>query len=298
MTSWKARMLDELFIATDSWLRSEDAPSAEQRRREAISKALAHAVDGDERDMLARYLDSMPERYPLVTPPNEVVAHARVVREQISAETPASLALVPLLRHEAAQLCVVAPDRPGLLANIAAALSAARLHVHAAQIYSCMLGDARLAVDLFWVQRSGQSAAQNDHAAAVEPQLGRLRRDLRAVLEGEVDAAALVGARAKGGRKERGGPAVVTRVGVDNRASPDHTVVEVITRDRPGLLFALSHAIYSHGLSIAVAKIATEGTRVVDVFYVSEQSGDKIADGERADRLRQALVALIEGMDP
>ena len=69
-------------------------------------------------------------------------------------------------------------------------------------------------------------------------------------------------------------------------------MIEVFTRDRAGLLFTLAHAIAGQGISIAVAKIATEGSRVVDVFYVSEPDGAKV-EGDRAARLRRALLDAL-----
>ena len=301
MTSWKARMLDELFIATDRWFQDEEQPSAEQRWRHAVD-GMAEQIDAaPERAFLERYAEAMPARYVLAGEPGSVLQHAELVRCHLADEATASVALVSPPSREAVQLCVVAEDRPGVLADIAAALAAARLQVHAAQIHSCRLttssGDTReLAVDIFWLQ-SGAEPAGPGSLGGVERQIGKLQRELRSLLAGGSDAATLVRSRRRRGRRERGGPAVATRILVDNRASPKHTVVEVLTRDRPGLLFALSHAIYSHGLSIAVAKIATEGTRVVDVFYVNERNGDKVPAGDRTERLRSALVDTIEGMD-
>ena len=47
------------------------------------------------------------------------------------------------------------------------------------------------------------------------------------------------------------------------------------------------------GLSIATAKINTEGTRVADVFYVSERDGSKLAPGARTDEVRAKLIEAI-----
>ena len=121
---------------------------------------------------------------------------------------------------------------------------------------------------------------------------------LDAVIDGESSAAALVASRstARPG-SQRGEPPVTDRVIIDQRASPDHTVVEVLTRDRRGLLFALSEAIHRQGLSIAVAKISTEGTRVVDVFYVSEPDGKKVTIEHHVEALERALLDAIDGLD-
>jgi [protein-PII] uridylyltransferase len=87
---------------------------------------------------------------------------------------------------------------------------------------------------------------------------------------------------------------VPTEVIIDDRASPRHTVVEVYAKDRPGLLYVLARAIHDLGLSIALSKINTEGTRVADVFYVSELDGSKVRSGERYQEIHRALVGAVE----
>src|SRR5262249_12993580 len=100
--------------------------------------------------------------------------------------------------------------------------------------------------------------------------LPALVRDIHAILAGQVRASELARKRSHGAGRDRASPEVRTQVSLDDRASPRHTVIEVLARDRPGLLFTIADALHRLGLSIAVAKINTEGTRVADVFYVSE----------------------------
>ena len=52
-------------------------------------------------------------------------------------------------------------------------------------------------------------------------------------------------------------------------------VVDVFAPDRPGLLFALSRAIFLSGYSIEGARISTEGARAIDAFYVRPNSNAK-----------------------
>jgi [protein-PII] uridylyltransferase len=72
----------------------------------------------------------------------------------------------------------------------------------------------------------------------------------------------------------------------------------VSTHDRPGLLFAIANVFFELGLSIRVAKINTEGTRVADVFYVTEADGTKVAPGPRSAEIEGALVAALHADDP
>ena len=73
------------------------------------------------------------------TAPESIVQHARIVQER--GDRVATVGRVPSRHTEAAELCVVADDRPGLLARIAAAITANRLEVLAAQVYSRQCSD-------------------------------------------------------------------------------------------------------------------------------------------------------------
>ena len=159
----------------------------------------------------------------------------------------------------------------------------------AAQVYSRVSPGAVEAVDLFWVRdRDGGTEG-------VERAMPRLARDLDEVCSGRVDAAELLKTRVGSGSpwRERPSPAVPTEVQVDDRASPRHTVVEVFAKDRPGLLYTLARALHELGLSIALSKINTEGTRVADVFYVNELDGLKVAPGPRRQQIHDALVRAV-----
>jgi [protein-PII] uridylyltransferase len=309
MTSWKARMLDELYLSTDAALgdpsderRSQPgavADAAEARfaraalevRRAAEALPAATAAEQAARlSFLDGYLTTMPERYVLANAPAAVAAHAELAR--LHRGELVSVDLVPSRHPEAAEICVVATDRPGLLAAITAALAASRLEVHGAQIHTRPTpADGVQAVDLFWVRDRGEGVG------GVARALPKLARDVRRVLEGEVSATELARNRGGGGARERHSPRVKIQVSVDDRASPRHTVIEVLARDRPGLLFAVSDALYRLGLTIAVAKINTEGSRVADVFYVSEQQGAKVAPGARTAEVHRTLVAVLEGLE-
>jgi [protein-PII] uridylyltransferase len=65
---------------------------------------------------------------------------------------------------------------------------------------------------------------------------------------------------------------------VDNRASDFFTLIEVFADDRIGLLYKITSAIFELGLDIRIAKIATKGDQVADVFYVRDLEGQKVDD--------------------
>ena len=286
MTSWKARMLDELYFAAEAHFAGR-VPRADADRIARVREAVRKGWDGPAAPLDA-LLSSMPERYLLANAPESIVEHARVVIERGDRE--AHVARITSRHPEIAELCVVADDRPGLLASIAAAITANRLEVLAAQVYCRTMGGRAEAVDLFWARdRDGGTDG-------VDQALPRLARDLQDLCSGRVDGADLLAARVGSSSpwRERPSPAIATEVLFDERASPRHAVVEVFAKDRPGLLHKLAQALHQLGLSIALSKINTEGTRVADVFYVTEMDGTKIPQA-RHDEVRAALVRAVDG---
>ena len=74
----------------------------------------------------------------------------------------------------------------------------------------------------------------------------------------------------------RGAFKIEPEVTVDNNLSRRYTVVEVSGLDRPGLLRDLTASLSSLNLNIGSAHIVTFGEKAVDLFYISDLTGQKI----------------------
>lgn len=287
MTAWKAGLLDALFVEVDAALRG-DPSSASDRAKMARDQVREHWRQLGESQNLSAFVEGMPKRYWLATPRERILQHARVV-----ASRPTGQAVVEMLEPTSgasAELCVVADDRPGLLAAMAAALSANRLEVLKAQIYSRARNDGVAeAIDLFQVRSAGEVGSDELRRIA-----GKVERDLGALLGGELSAEEIVRARRQAVHSERHTPTVETKVSVDTQPGSHLTVIEVITRDRPGLLHALASALRDLRLSIEIAIINTEGTKVIDVFYVCEVGGTKLESTGRTDEVVRRVKTTLE----
>jgi len=288
LTAWKARMLEDLYVGLLATLEDGGAGSAGRARR--IREEVRVGFVGDKgRADLEEFLERVPERYLLANPVDVVRRHARIYRD---ADAPLTLCAGPAPSEELMELVVLTADRPGLLADVAAAFAANRVGVVDAQIYT--LGDQ--AFDVFLLRREGRAArGSTERSPAPDPAaLERLEADLRARLAGEVSVEELL-ARAPRGPSwaRRHSPEVPTEVSVDNEASPRFTVVDVFTRDRVGVLQVIAQTLHEQGLTIALSKVNTEGERVADVFYVQDADGGKVRDPERLKTLQEALCARL-----
>jgi [protein-PII] uridylyltransferase len=184
-------------------------------------------------------------------------------------------------------------DRLGLLSDVTAVLSSHRLGVTAAQIYTRAQAEGAEAFDVFHLRRSGRT-----EGAVIPPRLfGRLEEDLRAIAAGTLSAQEALGRRVAAPSWGRRGPEVLTEVQVDNEASGHATVVDIFTRDRPGLLHVIARTLTGQGLTISLSKVNTEGDRVADVFYVQGRDGQKVKEEPLLRALPELLRAEILKMD-
>jgi [protein-PII] uridylyltransferase len=193
-------------------------------------------------------------------------------------------------------MTLVAADRPGLLATVAGVLAAHRIDIHHAEVFSTP-ADASLgwlsgrALDIFELR--------GPEEGPVEPARWRAcRRDLARVLTGEEPLGALMARRLRASTLPgKPLPRLATRIVVDNDSSRTHSVVDVFTADRVGLLHALARTFFELGLTVDLARISTEGNRASDAFYVRAADGGRLV-GARGDEVIAALhAALAKGSE-
>jgi [protein-PII] uridylyltransferase len=183
---------------------------------------------------------------------------------------------------EGANLTVVAPDRPGLFSRVAGTLALANLTVLAADAATATAADGR-----------AMAASRFRVAAGAEPvDWERVADQVRAAVAGRLALDARLAERARHHRR----PAAVRAlapppsVRVDNTASGTATIVEVRALDGVGVLYRITRALADLDLDIAVAKVSTLGTEVVDAFYVRTAEGAKLVDPAHVRELERAVL--------
>ena len=173
------------------------------------------------------------------------------------------------LLEDGAQVTVIAPDRLGLLADVAALFATQRASVRAARAWS--QGDVAVSV---W----DIADAHLDGAV--------LRQRFEAIAAGRLDPAE----RLRRTLGEGLAPTVVVRP----EASSQSTVLEVRAADRTGVLYLACAALAAQGLSVRSAHVDTLGPQAVDVFYVQEEGAGALGDL----RASQAAHAVREALTP
>ena len=64
------------------------------------------------------------------------------------------------------------------------------------------------------------------------------------------------------------------------------------------MLCALALALHQLALSVSLARINTEGTRVADVFYVTDENGAKIELLPRKEEIKARITDILASLAP
>ena len=280
---WKGQLLGTLYDNAEEVLRLGHKQRGRVERLEAKQADLAQAMGWDD-EALAAYVRRFPEAY-WIAEPSDVLAHNAAFVHS-AGNQPLHIDAQVYLERGATLITVYAADHPGLFSRIAGAIHVAGGNIIDARIHTTRDG---MALDNFLVQ--DPLGRPFDEAGQVE----RLKTAIADALAGRgkltdrLKAKPLPRARADAFRIE---PNVL----VDNKASNRFTVVEVAARDRPALLNQLAYALFVSKVTIHSAHVATYGERAVDVFYLTDLTGDKLTPGTRVRTLEKRLLAAAAGV--
>lgn len=276
LTAWKAEMLWRLYAATANYLtRSVDEERVRAAdatgKAEAARKLLGNSATAEE---LNAFLAGLPRRYLETQTPEEIVGHFRLAGEL--AESPVRVSL--RRRGRLYELTVLTADRPFLFASISGTLAAWGMNILKAEAFANAAG---IIVDTFRFEDLFRTLELNPSEA------DRLPQSVIDVLTGKADLQALMSGRVNPATLRRPKVNVPTRIYFDDISSSHSTLLELVTQDRPGLLYDASSTLSESGCNIEVALIDTEGQKVIDVFYLT-YAGGKL-DAARQAALREAL---------
>ncbi|MEW9921235.1 [protein-PII] uridylyltransferase [Marimonas sp. MJW-29] len=283
--NWKAVLIRALYRQTERALEKGLEDLNRENRGTEAKKALREALADWPRKALqeetARHYDPYWQGL-------HVTAHitfAKMLRD-IGPED-IRIDLHPDEDRDATRASFVMTDHPGIFARLAGALALVGANVVDARSYTTKDG---YVTDAFWIQ----DAEGNAYEAS---RLPRLRQMIEKTLRGEVLAREALKSRDKVKKREKAFR-VPTHITFDNDGSEIYTIIEVDTRDRPGLLYDLARTLASSNVYIANAVIATYGEQVVDTFYVKDMFGLKYySEGKQRTLEKRLREAIAEGAE-
>lgn len=279
-TQWKAVLLQELYIRTLDCIEKSTLAGEEDKARLAaqIARIRTAAADRFTHQEIDDFISVMSDQYILYTSPRRVIYHLEMMKRLRDEQ------LVIDHRHYPergyTELVVCAYDAYGMFYRTAGVIASKNLNILRAQVYTSKSG---VMLDTFQITDADGKLC--DYEPAWESVLGELRMALKN--KSRPAEPSLYGRRLK--------PATTITLVVefDNETSESFTIIDISARDRVGLLYSVTKALYDLNLDIGSAKIVTEGSRVMDSFYVTDYLHGKITEERRLGKIKETLMAVL-----
>lgn len=276
---WKGQLLRTLYWETEPILTGGHSQVSREARVAEAKAEFAAACSWPEAEKQA-YLGRHYPAYWLRVDIKDKLAHAEMIRAADAAGRSLATAVKVHGFEAITEITVLAPDHPRLLSIIAGACTVAGANIVDAQIFTTTDGRA---LDTIRVTR--EFATDEDE----ERRGKRIGTLIEEVLSGKTRLPETIAKRAKPRAKLKPFQ-VETRIRIDNSWSNMFTAIETSGLDRPGLLYELTRSLSDLNLNIGSAHIVTVGERAVDVFYVTDLFGHKVANPTREAAIKRRLA--------
>jgi len=283
---WKGSLLWDLYTRARSHLTVGRSPRWDYDRRTAVKEqVIAEVAPEFMPSEVERHFAMMPERYFRATDSDRIIQDLKLTR-QLDSDSLAADWRVAEDKH-CVELTVSTRDKGGLFAAIAGTLTAHGVNILSADLYTREDG---VVLDTFKISQAGS------HSPVKADKWARIEEHLKAAIEGEYDVASAVKKwlveSHPAGKRRRVRPPRQPAVRFDSDASAANTVVEVRAEDQPGLAYKIASTLAAIELDISFARITTEKSHALDIFYVADSRGQKLA----LDDMPGVEMALLEAL--
>jgi [protein-PII] uridylyltransferase len=297
---WIANLIQELFFKALHMLErgelaTQDAASRVEQTKSEVRNTIGSILNDQE---LENYFEIMPSRYLLNTPSRKIVHHLELTislkagrqsdKTERAGKSEEEFFIFKASRDEPGdcwEITFLSEDKPGLFSNIAGVLALNNINILSADIYTWRDGTA---VDVLRVTNPQDSLF-------VQEAWNKISEDLKDALTGRVPLESRLQQKAAPSilttlKKPSNPPAII----VDNDSSDFFTVIEVFADDHIGLLYRMTHTLFNLGLDIHLARIATKGDQIADIFYVRDLEGQKVEDKKRVQEVKRTILHQLK----
>jgi [protein-PII] uridylyltransferase len=261
--AWKAKLLENLFFATQRFLRGDTADTEMEiklRQQQAMEKLGYYGIKPESYRNLWQ---SLGQQYFLRYEAQEIAWHTRLIMPHAStSDVIVRARLGPA--GDGIQIMVYTPDRDDLFSHICSFFERTGYTIVEARVYTTAHG---YALNSFIV------LDQNDRTTSYRNLLNFIEYELTRILKENTLPASPVQGRIS--RQVKHMPITASVTAFSDGNSNNHRL-EIIASDRPGLLSRFASIFLKHQVHLHNAKINTLGNRAEDTFVISGPSGGKL----------------------
>lgn len=281
--SWRASLLRQLYAETKRALRRGLENPVD--KADWIAETQAAAIEqleglGFTEEEVLQLWKGTGDEYFLREKVDDIVWHAQAAAQHLDDTEPLILVKESsdVEFEGATQIFIHTKHQDALFALLVSALEQLDLNIHDARIYNSGSG---FTLDTFFVldnegQLIGDNPSRIDHIKALladyiknpenslETMQRRTPRQMRLF-------------------------STSTSTTMFTDVAGGHSVLEVISPDRPGLLARIGKIFYDFGILLHTAKITTLGERVEDVFFITDKHNNPIDDPHLCEAIQSAI---------
>lgn len=283
--SWKDSLLQSLYASTHNVLRRglQNPVALADRLRDNKQEAREELVKQDystaDIDQAWQYVS---DDYFLRYAADEIAWHTRAIVSTNEADLPLVL-LQPQTQRGSAEVFVYAKDEEGIFSISTATLDQLGLTILDARIMTTL---NHYVLNSFQVlEQSGEPITDSSREAHI---CQVLRQNL---IQGSVKEQRNIHRLAKL-RQAQHFP-IPTEIKFYEDSLSQQTIMELITTDRAGLLSVVGQAFRQQSIHLHNAKITTIGSRVEDMFYITDRHLQAIHAVEKQQQIRQSILAML-----
>jgi [protein-PII] uridylyltransferase len=279
LTPWKAELLWRFYVDTYNHLTLHYGDELIDHSEERLRTLRGQLPDDVTPVELETFVEGLPQRYLSMFSPETIVRHVAMARDM----GPDDVHVAVESSEGIWTLAVATRDKPHLFSNACGVLSFHGMNILKGNAFTNSNG---LVLDVFQFTDDERFLELNPDGTA------RVERMLQEVVSGRMEIRDRLRGRELGVHQ----PAVHIDpvIRIDNQASGQYTIVDIVASNSLGLLHRISRAISGRGCAVELVLISTEGERAIDVFHITK-AGAKLTDDEQ-QALTSDLHRTLKGV--
>ena len=268
---WRDSLLRQLYTATRQWIEQyyKAARSTEEKIEQRQIQALQQLTfQSWSNSQVTQLFENLDDDYFFRHTTNQIVWQATSRLQSPEQET-----LIVARNHDqedTLEIFIFTKDKPRVFAATTACLEQLQLNILDAKISSTSNGDT---LNTYIVNGPTQEQGEIIH---------KLTLQLENLDEIQAYCPVLTPRKMKLFETE-------VSINFQTNDQQNHTILELGTHDRPGLLSTISQVFLQCNIQLINAKLATLGDQVEDIFFISKNDNQPLKEDEQS-QLEQALV--------
>ena len=278
--NWNKYPLEKLFLKT-RYLVLGSSINVNKKIIETVKSKLKKDRNLYPKKKVDNFLKVLPKEVYLNNDKKKIVKFLQIIQ---NSKQKTCIKIFQNKQKLATEILIYTKDKPGLLYKLSGAVTISGFNLVEAKVSTLNNG---MALDILWVRDlNGSMLDKLYHFSKLEKKMLKILSNDNS-LEKEVE-----NEREKNLKKNLF--KINTKIFIDNDSSKKHTILEINTFDRIGLIYDVTKKLYELGLKISSAKILTMGKGANEIFYIQDFRGNKILSNKKINKLKTSIITLLK----